>query len=60
VSESAYSSIISANREGKIIHWNKAAERTFGYTSAEALGINGGAIIDHEAPRERRFVAVPK
>jgi len=22
--------------------------------------INGGAIIDHEAPRERRFVAVPK
>ncbi len=23
-------------------------------------GINGGAIIDHEAPRERRFVAVEK
>jgi hypothetical protein len=22
--------------------------------------INGGAIIDHEAPRERRFVAVQK
>jgi hypothetical protein len=22
--------------------------------------INGGAIIDHEAPRERRFVAVEK
>ena len=24
------------------------------------LRINGGAIIDHEAPRERRFVAVEK
>ena len=25
-----------------------------------ALIINGGAIIDHKAPRERRFVAVQK
>jgi hypothetical protein len=25
-----------------------------------AQGINGGAIIDHEAPRERRFAAVEK
>ena len=24
------------------------------------VDINGGAIIDHEAPRERRFVAVEK
>jgi hypothetical protein len=24
------------------------------------MGINGGAIIDHEAPRERCFVAVEK
>ena len=23
-------------------------------------GVNGGVIIDHEAPRERRFVAVEK
>jgi hypothetical protein len=28
--------------------------------SAPAAPINGGAIIDHEAPRERRFVAVEK
>lgn len=26
----------------------------------QALAINAGAIIDHEAPRERRFVAVQK
>jgi hypothetical protein len=24
------------------------------------IGINGGAIIDHRTPRERRFVAVAK
>jgi hypothetical protein len=27
---------------------------------AENSLINGGAIIDHEAPDKRRFVAVPK
>ena len=27
---------------------------------AIAIGINGGAIMDHEAPCERRFVAVEK
>jgi hypothetical protein len=34
----------------------EAALRGFEHT----LGINAGAIIDHEAPRERRFVAVQK
>jgi hypothetical protein len=29
-------------------------------TKKHGSGINGGAIIDHEAPRERRFVAVEK
>jgi hypothetical protein len=28
--------------------------------AVSSLTINGGAIIDHEAPRERRFVAVQK
>jgi hypothetical protein len=31
-----------------------------GFRAAPATVINGGAIIDHEAPRERRFVAVQK
>jgi formate hydrogenlyase transcriptional activator len=38
VAESANDAVISANSQGKIIHWNRAAERIFGYTSAEALG----------------------
>jgi hypothetical protein len=30
------------------------------FTEFATTDINGGAIIDHEAPRERRFVAVEK
>jgi hypothetical protein len=30
------------------------------YRGRRTLTINGGAIIDHKAPRERRFVAVEK
>ena len=38
VAETAFDSIISADKEGKIIFWNKAAEKMFGYTSQEAMG----------------------
>lgn len=34
------------------INWARFMEQRY--------GINGGAIIDHQAPRERRFVAVEK
>ena len=38
VAESANDAIISANEQGNIIHWNRAAVQTFGYSPAEALG----------------------
>src|SRR5438105_3331778 len=38
VTETANDAIISGNQQGNIIHWNKGAERTFGYTADEALG----------------------
>ncbi len=38
VAETANDAIISANQEGNVIHWNKGAERAFGYTSEEAVG----------------------
>ena len=38
VVESANDSIISADKEGKIIYWNKAAVKMFGYSSNEAIG----------------------
>lgn len=36
--ESALDCIISIDHEGKIIEWNPAAERTFGFTRAQVLG----------------------
>ncbi len=30
------------------------------HIAAQIISVNGGAIIDHEAPRERRLVAVEK
>jgi PAS domain S-box-containing protein len=38
VAETANDAILAADQQGDIIHWNKGAERTFGYSAAEALG----------------------
>ena len=38
VIESAPNAIITADDKGKIISWNKAAEKIFGYCSEEAIG----------------------
>ncbi len=36
--ESALDSIVTINHEGRIVEWNPAAERTFGWSRAQALG----------------------
>ena len=41
----ANDTIITANAEGKIITWNKAAERTFGYAQEEVLGQSLSIIV---------------
>ena len=38
ITETANDAIISANEQGKIISWNKAAEKIFGYSNEEAAG----------------------
>ena len=38
VAETANDAIVSANRKGSIVQWNKGAERTFGHPAADALG----------------------
>jgi PAS domain S-box-containing protein len=38
VAESAIDAIISADESGRILSWNSAAERIFGYTSSETVG----------------------
>ncbi len=30
--------MVIADADGRIVHWNDAAERFFGYTAAEAVG----------------------
>src|SRR4030095_14959704 len=37
VTESAHDAIIIADADGRILRWNQAAERCFGYSEAEAL-----------------------
>ncbi|HEY0565016.1 MAG TPA: PAS domain S-box protein [Terriglobales bacterium] len=44
--------IISKDLEGKILTWNRGAERLFGYTSAEAVGNSIHIIIPEHLRRE--------
>lgn len=43
--QSAGDAIIAAGTDGSILLWNRAAERIFGYTEAEALGHSLDLII---------------
>jgi len=43
--EAAGDAIIVADSEGRIVLWNPAAERLFGFTAAEALGSSLNLII---------------
>lgn len=43
--QSANDAVIAADDENRIIAWNRAAERIFGYSEAEALGQSLGMII---------------
>lgn len=51
--DSALDCIISMDAQGRIIEFNPAAERVFGYTRAQAVGQELAALIIPEAMRER-------
>ena len=51
--ETALDAIIVMDGEGLVRDWNPAAERTFGYTRAEALGREMAELIIPEQLRER-------
>lgn len=45
MADSASSAIISVDAQGKIMAWNKGAEKVFGYTAAEIMGEQMSIII---------------
>jgi len=52
--ENAPDAILFADREGKIRLWNRGAERVFGFSASEALGLSLDLIIP-EPLRERHW-----
>lgn len=50
VFEQSNDAIISSDLEGKVTSWNRAAERLYGYTVAEAMGMS---VLDFTRPEDR-------
>lgn len=44
ITETASDAILSMDAKGKIVFWNRAAEKMFGYAVGEALGMSLGAL----------------
>ncbi len=56
--ETALDCIISMDHEGKVTEWNPAAEKTFGYERADAVGRQLGELIVPQALRERHYQGI--
>jgi PAS domain S-box-containing protein len=54
--ESSDDAIVSKNLDGVVTSWNKAAERIFGYTAAEAVGRRIGLIIPSDRQEEENDI----
>ncbi len=50
----AHEAIQVQDLEGKIIYWNKGAERTYGWTAAEALGRTSFELLHKDTERFRK------
>ena len=59
VVDSSDDAIVSKDLNGIIMSWNRAAERMFGYTAAEAVGQSIRIIIPDVRQSEEDFVLAP-
>ena len=48
--------VIEWDREFRVVSWNKAAERIFGYKAEEALGMNAGLLVTEGKKEEVRKI----
>ncbi|HKO14790.1 MAG TPA: ATP-binding protein [Gemmatimonadaceae bacterium] len=53
--EVALDCIVSIDQDGRVLEWNPAAERTFGYTRAQALGREIGQLIVPPGLRQAHY-----
>lgn len=53
--ESSLDAIVSMDHQGKVVDWNAAAERLFGYPRTEAIGQNMAELIIPERLREAHY-----
>jgi PAS domain S-box-containing protein len=60
ITDSAQDAILMMSTEGNLTYWNPAAERIFGYTSAEALGRNLHDLIAPARYHEAHRAAFPE
>jgi len=60
ITDSAQDAILMMNPEGCISYWNPAAERIFGYTSAEAIGQNLHSLLAPPRYHEAQQAALPQ
>ena len=50
--ESSDDAIIGKTLDGTIVSWNGGAERMYGYSAAEAIGMSIGILVPREAAEE--------
>ena len=60
ISESAQDGIVVIDGSGRVTHWNKAAERIFGYTTDEVLGKILHDFLCSEDLRSAHYKAFPR
>ncbi|MGQ9762080.1 MAG: PAS domain S-box protein [Thermogutta sp.] len=60
IANSAQDAIIMVDHTGRITFWNPAAEKIFGYTANEALGLNPHDLMAFEQDREAYSRAWPE